>query len=74
MILEEMQMFDQEIAPARPVGQQSLHLLKSGQVDLPAFRRARRFTAAGTLAPALARTAGFRRIVHIHCVLPSLSF
>ena len=42
MILDEMQMLDQEIAPPRPVGQQRQHLLERLRVDLPALRRARR--------------------------------
>jgi hypothetical protein len=37
-VLDEMQMLDQEVAPARPVSQKALNLFKSGGVDLTTFR------------------------------------
>ncbi len=85
MILDEMQMFDQKIAAARPVGQQRLHVAQSGRIDLTALRRAPGLAAAGAFAFAatmaiaaalrrLAIAAGLRRIVHVHCDLPGRSF
>ena len=47
MILDEMQMFDQEIAAARPVGEQRLNVAKRGRVDLAALRRAPGLAPAG---------------------------
>ena len=85
MVLDEMKMFDQEIAAARPVGEQGLHVGERGRVDLaalwraPGFAAARAFTLAATMAIAavlrrLAVTAILRRIVHVHCRLPCASF
>ena len=37
-VLDEMQMLDQEIAPARPVGQQALNFFERRGVDLTALR------------------------------------
>ena len=64
-ILDQMQVFDQEIAPARPVGQQRAHFIQRLGVDLTALGRTRR--------PALARP---RRRLHVlacnaHFVLPT---
>jgi hypothetical protein len=68
MILDQMQMFDQQIAAARSVDQQRLDISERGRIDLAALRRARRFAAAGavSLAVTFAIAAGGRRIVHIH--------
>ncbi len=52
MVLNQMQMLDEEIAPARPIGQQREHFLQSFRIDLTALRRARRPAPPG--APALA--------------------
>jgi hypothetical protein len=46
MILDQEQVLDQEIAPARPVPQKRAHILESLQVDLPALGRPPRFAAA----------------------------
>ena len=46
VILNEMQMLDQQIAPARLVGQQRLHLGERHRIDLAAFRRTRAAGAA----------------------------
>ena len=60
-VLDEMQMFDQQIAPARPIGQKRLDFLQRLKVDLPALRRARRTPAtAGPVA------TGRRLDLHIH--------
>ena len=66
MVLDQMQMLDQQIAPARPVGEQRLHVVQRGRIDLAAFRRARRLAAAGAFAAAV----GTRRRLNIHCFLP----
>ena len=50
MVLDEMQMLDQQIAPPRPVGQQRQHLFERLRIDLPALRRARRPAPAGSPA------------------------
>ena len=50
MVLDEMQMFDQEIATPRPVGQQRQHLFERLRLDLAALRRARRSAPAGSPA------------------------
>ena len=42
VVLDQMQVLDQQIAPARPVGQQRAHLRERRGVDLAALRRARR--------------------------------
>jgi hypothetical protein len=40
MILNQMQMLDQQIAPARPVGEQCAHIRERGWIDLSALGRA----------------------------------
>ena len=60
MILNEMQVFDQQIAPARAIGQQRLHIGKRVRIDLTALRRARR------LAAAIAFAVGARRRLNVH--------
>ena len=47
MVLDQMQMLDQEIAPARPVGEQRAHFIERLRIDLAALGRARRPAAAG---------------------------
>ena len=47
VVLDQMQMLDQQIAPARPVDQQRLHFFKRLRIDLAAFGRPRRPAAAG---------------------------
>ena len=37
MVLDQMQMLDQQIAPARPVGQQRPHFVERRRVDLAAL-------------------------------------
>ena len=48
-VLDQMQMLDQQIAPARPVAQQRAHFFERLRVDLAALRRA---AADGGLRPA----------------------
>src|SRR5690348_1083757 len=50
VVLDEMQMLDQKIAPARFVSQQRLHFGERGGVDLTAFGGARWTAAAGCAA------------------------
>ena len=45
-ILDQMQMLDQEIAPARPVAEQRAHLIERPRVNLTPLRRAPRTAAA----------------------------
>ncbi len=46
VVLDEMEMLDQQVAAARPVGQQRAHLLQCDRIDLTALRRPQRPTAA----------------------------
>ena len=46
LILNQMKVLDQQIAPARPVGEQPAHLLERLRIDLAALGRARRAAAA----------------------------
>ena len=39
-VLDEMQMLDQQVAAARPVGEQSFDVGRRDRIDLAAFRRA----------------------------------
>ena len=39
VVLDQVQMFDQEIAPARPVAEQQLDLVGGGRIDLASLRR-----------------------------------
>ena len=55
VVLDQMQMLDQQIAPARPVGEQRAHLVERRRVDLAALGRARRPAAAAGLWLLLAR-------------------
>ena len=54
MVLDEMQVLDQQIAPARPVGEQCAHLVERRRVDLAALGRARRPAPAAGLRLLLA--------------------
>ena len=49
-VLDQVQVLDQEIAPARPVAQQRAHLLERRRVDLAALGRLRG-AAAGRVPP-----------------------
>ena len=49
-ILDQMQMFDQEVAPAFAVAEQRADLIEGMRIDLPAFRRARRLALPGSPA------------------------
>src|SRR5579864_3453717 len=51
MVLNEMQMLDQKIAPPRPVGEQGLDVGGRMRIDLAALGRARRPAPAGSPAP-----------------------
>ena len=48
VVLDEMQMLDQQVPPARAVGQKRAHFVERGRIDLAPFRRARRAAPAGT--------------------------
>ncbi len=63
LILNEMQVFDQQVAPARPIGQKGTDLVERLRVDLATLGRARR-------TPAAARSVGScpGRILDIHCL------
>ena len=39
LVLDQVQIFDQEIAPARPVAEQQLNLVGRGRIDLASLRR-----------------------------------
>ena len=50
-VLDQMQMLDQQIAPARSVAEQRAHLVERRRIDLAAFRRLRRAAfAPGSIA------------------------
>ena len=38
MVLQQMQMLDQQVAPALAIAEQRLHLIERRRIDLPAFR------------------------------------
>ena len=63
MILDEMKMLDQQIAPARPVSEQPAHFVECLGVDLSTLGRARR-TAAATRAIG----PGTGWILDVHCL------
>ena len=46
VILDQMQMLDQQIALARPVGEKRAHLIQRGRIDLAALGRTRALAAA----------------------------
>ena len=48
LILNEMQMFDQQIAPARPVGEQRSDFDQRLRIDLASLGCARRTASTGT--------------------------
>jgi hypothetical protein len=54
LVLDEMEMLDQKIAAARPVGQERLNFIKRLGVDLAALRGRRR--------PAAAAPSGWRML------------
>ena len=62
------ELFDQEIAPARPVGEQCADFLQRLRIDLAALGRARRLAAPLAIIGAVA--AGPRRVMHVHRGLP----
>jgi hypothetical protein len=55
VVLDQMQMLDQQIAPARPVAEQRAHLVERRRIDLAALRRLR----GRRLRPAPCRRGGF---------------
>ncbi len=59
LVLDQVQILDQEIAPARPVAEQQLDLVRGGRIDLPPLRR-----RLGPLAP-LARMFERADLLHI---------
>ncbi len=50
LILDEMKMLDQQIAPARPVGEQRPDFDQRLRIDLASLGRARRAASAGARA------------------------
>jgi hypothetical protein len=50
VILDQVQMFDQQVAPARPVRQQRANFFESLCIDLAALWRARWTAAAAALS------------------------
>ena len=50
MILDQMQVLDEEIAPTRTVGQKRHHLVARARIDLATLRRARRPAPPGSPA------------------------
>ena len=58
-VLQQMQVLDQQIAPARPVAEQRPHLFERARIDLPALR--------GSRGPAALPAGQFGRgVVHGH--------
>src|SRR5262249_62138486 len=52
LVLNEVQMLDEKVAPAFPLAEERAHFVKRGRIDLAALRRARRPPASA------------RRLVH----------
>jgi hypothetical protein len=65
-ILDEMQMLDQEIAPALAVAKQGADLFARLRVDLTALWRTRRPTPAATTAVAVIGRDSRRRVAEAH--------
>ena len=63
LVLDQVQMLDQEIAPPRPVAEQQLDLMRGGRIDLAALRR-----RLGPL-PSLARVLERADLVHVMVVI-----
>ena len=58
-VLDEMQMLDQQVAPARPVAEQRAHFVERRRIDLAALRRlARPALAPGSVAAVLGGFTG----------------
>ena len=57
LVLDQMQMLDQQVAPARAVGQQRRDLVERLRIDLAALGRAARLAAARLRAVAADRAA-----------------
>jgi hypothetical protein len=68
LVLDKMQMLDQQIAAARPICKQRLHIGQSGRVNLTALGRTAWLTA--TIAPAAAFAVGARWRLNIHFLAP----
>ena len=68
VVLNEMQMFDQQIAATRAVGQQRLHIGQSRRINLAPLRRTIRLAAAIAAPAALA--VCLRRRVNVHYFAP----
>jgi hypothetical protein len=60
LILDQMQIFDQQVAPARRIAEQRAHLVDCGQVELASFGSA----ARPVLLPS--RAAMFDRCLRVH--------
>ena len=57
-ILDQMQIFDEQVPVARPVGEQRLHLFVRRRLQLPALGEHRGFAAAPTRGECAAPTGG----------------
>ena len=66
-VLDQMQMLDEEIAPALALAEQRAHFIERPRIDLTALRRARRPAAAGSTV-AIGRQSR-RMLVHAHLSL-----
>src|SRR5271156_4493059 len=64
MVLDKVQMLDEQIAPARPVGEQREYFFVGLRIDLAALRRSRRPAPAGS--PALVGRQWRRRLGQAH--------
>ena len=62
-VLDQMQMLDQEIAPALARAEQRANLGERGRVDLPALGRAARAAAAVAVRASAPFVLGFERVV-----------
>src|ERR671911_37876 len=60
MILKEMKVLDQEIAPPRPVAEERTHLVLRLRIDLAPLREFTRPTAPGTWVNAARRLRAIR--------------
>jgi hypothetical protein len=58
LVLDEMQMLDQEIAPARPVAEQRLNFVKRLGIDLAAL--------GGCRGPTAATPSGWRMLARLN--------
>ncbi len=65
-VLDQVQVLDQQVAPALALAEQRAHLVERLRVDLAAFGRASRLAAASGVG---AVSCGSRRHLNVHCLL-----